>query len=329
MILIDSWPYDLMVTGEITLDTEITKFPIEQGADLTDHLRPLPPTINLEAVVSDTPIGDIANHPSRRVDEVTEAVFGSDMVPLPSAEAYDRLVAIHDESRLVTIEIPVASRTGKPGKRTFHNMGLAHLSVPLEFSGGLKFTATWERVNIAVNKRVTVRTATPSGKPKTKVRAVVGQEYSMVLEILWNMGTPPGSALVQATGTTPGSPYAVVRRVWGPYPNRVKLGVVYTGLSSPTIHVENGQYLTKVQEAAFELDLARDERQKTEAQQKEFSSHFTGPSEAEAEHTKNPSNLPPGLDLSRFTKPVQPTLPAPAKGEAFDNFDLGRTLGGG
>ncbi len=198
MIFIDSWPYDLMVSGELKFSSNITTHPMEEGADTTDHIKNKPMEFTLECIVSDTPIGAIAQHESRRVDEISEAVFGSDQVPLPSAEAYDRLLAIHTSCRPVTIEIPVASRSPKkPNKRTFFNMGLEELSEPLgpDSDGGLIFSATFRECVLIKNQKTTVRTATPAGKRQSR-KAVIGQKLYVDKRILWRMGHPPGSPLV-------------------------------------------------------------------------------------------------------------------------------------
>ncbi len=323
-----------MVTGELTLDAEITKYPIEQGADLTDHIRPLPPSIALEAIVSDTPVGDIANHETRRIDEVSAAVFGSDMIPLPSAEAYERLEAIHSQSRLVTIEIPVASRSGKTGKRTFINMALAHLSIPLEFEGGLKFSAEFARVNVAVNKRVTVRTATPSGKPKSKAKVAVGTAYRVDARILWEMGHPPGSnidrdkpypwAIVEVTRPTGGATTGPQRGAGNVYRFSGENRLYDSGTA--------GRSLTEEELSAYLADLGNAKRQKIHDQLKLNdlnAQHAIERNENRSPGT-GPGNLPPGLDLSRFDKSAPANTDAGdlknAAGDPPDLSKFGRNL---
>ena len=68
MILIDSWPYDLLVSGEISLSSEMTDNPVESGGTTGDHINLLPVEFTAECIVSDTPVGEIASHESRRVE---------------------------------------------------------------------------------------------------------------------------------------------------------------------------------------------------------------------------------------------------------------------
>lgn len=302
MILIDSYPYDLMVSGELKFTAEITDDPVESGGSISDNVRPLPVTFTLEAIVSDSPIGDVANHESRRVDEVSEAVFGSDMTPLPSADAYDRLLEIHTTSKLVTIEIPVASRSGKPGKRTFLNMALEDLSVPMdaENSGGLSFSATWKQVKLVDNKKITVRVTAPAARPRAQAKAAVGQAYRVDQRVLWVQGHPAGAPVNDK------SPWCVVEVTWsdGKGGPGAKATYRFSGEASPDIQddCEAGVELLSFERTDFFLDLGRAQAAKTQAQITERRKAFLEtppPNLAGAQ-----GNLPPGVDLSRFGKPT-------------------------
>lgn len=186
MIYIDSWPYDLMLSGELGANGSVTPFPVEDGSETGDNIVHDPKTLTLEALVSDTPIGDIASHPSRVVDEVSQTVFNGES-PLPSAEAYDRLLAIRDEKRRVTVELPVAARGPTPGRRTYPNMVIVALSLPLgrESDGGLRFTVTFQPFEFVRNARATiVRTATPAGRGPRNV-VTVGKAWVIDRTLKW------------------------------------------------------------------------------------------------------------------------------------------------
>ncbi len=242
MIMIDSWPYDLMVSGELTLDSEVTEHPVESGDSIADHIRPLPVEFTLEAIVSDTPLADIASHDSRRIDDVTIAVFGADQIPLPSDEAYARLNAIRDERRLVVIEIPIATRSGKLGKRTFKDMAMTNLSVPFsqETAGGLTFSATFRQVKVVTNKRTTVRVAvkTPTKGPKDK-----GLSLDKLVDgkdVLWRKGKPPG----RSPATDP--------------PGEIIGTEVVYNSGGKILHADKKTPLTTAEQEAFTKDMNRD-----------------------------------------------------------------------
>ena len=47
---------DASITETHVLENEITDHPVEQGANISDHSRPLPDSFTMECVVSNTPI---------------------------------------------------------------------------------------------------------------------------------------------------------------------------------------------------------------------------------------------------------------------------------
>ncbi len=259
MILIDSWPYDLMVSGEISVQNDITDFPVEGGGTIADHMISRPLTFSCEGIVSDTPIGEVADDSSRQADEVSTAVFGADQIPLPSAEAYERLMAIRDEKRLVTVEIPIASRSARPGKRTLVNMGIEQLTVPMskETSGGLHFSVGFKRITIATNNRTTVKliTATPAGRGR-KIYNGPGRHILIDNRVMWRLSVVyPGGPLI----TPDGYPYTIVgvaKQSSGP-PKYYFLGESANGFPYDTT---SGKELTPAQFDQFAEDQQRDYR---------------------------------------------------------------------
>jgi hypothetical protein len=147
-VIIDGYPLDLAVSESYTRESEASKFPQEKGADITDHVRTGPRMIEFEGIVSDTPIGAIAEHITRQLE--------SGVPQSPSQYAFKFLEGLQDTPRLVTIECSL-------GK--FENMLLVSLSVPrnAQNTKGLQFTVGFEQITLAVNERTTVRTAVPNG----------------------------------------------------------------------------------------------------------------------------------------------------------------------
>src|SRR5574342_5520 len=107
MVRIDDYLIDVTVAEEHELPAEVTAHPVEDGADITDHVRLTPISVTLEGIVSDTPIGRLAEQ---------RAPDGR-----PSDDAYAFLKLVRSRREPVTIETSL---------ETFTNMILQHLSVP-------------------------------------------------------------------------------------------------------------------------------------------------------------------------------------------------------
>lgn len=147
MIRIDNYLVDCTISEEPSYASEVTDHPVESGSDISDNIRTKPVEYNVEAIVSDTPRGVVALEPDRSP---------SAGAPLPSKDAYDRLVVIHQTKKLVEI---ISPRFGK-----LINMALTKLSPPATKDTGkaLHFTATFKQIKFITNNRTTVRVAVPS-----------------------------------------------------------------------------------------------------------------------------------------------------------------------
>lgn len=88
--------YFEVVTSENTDETaEPTDHPVEQGADVTDHVRHSNPTMSLEVVVSNTPVRDVNGWYDQRVEPVTIAIEGVALPPLANnADAEAKLSSL-------------------------------------------------------------------------------------------------------------------------------------------------------------------------------------------------------------------------------------------
>lgn len=176
-IYIDGYPMDLAISETHGFESTVTEHPVERGADMVDHVRARPIEIELECVVSDTPIGAIATDPTRQAE-------GQD-APLPSEDAYARLQAIRDARQPVTIETSLG---------TWTSMALVMLSVPRsrETTGGLFFTATFRQVRVVETQRVTVRTAQPNAKRTGRHGYRSGKKVQGKI-FWWHPRYPPGT----------------------------------------------------------------------------------------------------------------------------------------
>lgn len=161
MIKIDGYPIDLAITETLNLESTVTKYPIERGAKIADHVQNEPPTITLEGIVSDTPIGVIATDPTRQV------VTGG---ALPSKDALTRLLAIRDAKEPVVIECNLGR---------FEQMIMTSLEVPKskEVGKALQFTVTFEQITLTTNNRTTVRVAIPNGSGRDNLGNKESKEW--------------------------------------------------------------------------------------------------------------------------------------------------------
>jgi len=150
MILIDGFPYDVSLTESHERKSETTRFPVEEGSDLSDHVRNLNIIISISGVVSDTPIGEM---------ELLRELDGG-AAQRPSDEARARLIALRDERRNTTIvtsagvyeNVVMTSFVEKQGP---------------EFTNGLFFDCTFEQRRIVTSARASVRVAVPRVASKT------------------------------------------------------------------------------------------------------------------------------------------------------------------
>lgn len=309
MIVIAGFPMDLALSESLVLPGEVTQFPVESGADISDHIRVLPEEMTLECLASDTPIGEVATDETRQEN--------GEPVPLPSNDAFHKLVEIRAAKQPVTIETSFG---------TFDNMGIEHLEMNADpaKSGGLFFTVRFKRVNVVTNKRTRtrVRGAMTGGKARTKTKAVDG--FAVVNDrVYWQMANPPGGPL------KPGFQWAeiqVVKRALGSgaretlRPNGAFTGFSgldegptgilyrYTGYASARvvasaanglIGIRPGDLLTPAATVAFEADLDRDRRAKNVENQKRLSRGSPG--------SPQRSGLPAGKSAARFKRPAPPS----------------------
>lgn len=145
MVRINGYPIDATMSEDHAFDSEVTSHPVEEGADVTDHVREIPIVVVLECVVSNTPFGGI--------------VFERDPNELPSSEAYARMLAIRDKREPVTIETSLS---------VFHDMVLRRLSVPRTSRTGdaLRFRATFQQIQLVRTERTFVIVEVPRAKKK-------------------------------------------------------------------------------------------------------------------------------------------------------------------
>lgn len=150
MLVIGGYEIDVAVVEEPSFTNEVTEHPVEAGSDVADHVNAKPVIVVVEGIVSDTPIGPLAD---RRAADALEGEL------LPSDDAFSRLVAISEARQPVTVET---------SRRIFQNMVLESLSERRDASSGeaFRFRATFHQVRLVTNQRTTIRVAVPRASKK-------------------------------------------------------------------------------------------------------------------------------------------------------------------
>lgn len=156
MIKINGYAIDAALSEDHDHEAEVTEFPVEQGGNITDHVRIKPIQVTIKGVVSDTPIGAVA-----AIRDAANVTIGDGDVGdavLPSVEALAFLRATFEAGKEITIETSI---------KTYDDMIMERLSIPQSAETGeaLMFTATFKQIIIEANKRVVIR-AVPIGQPK-------------------------------------------------------------------------------------------------------------------------------------------------------------------
>lgn len=147
MVTIDGFPIDAAISESYEYQSEVPEDPVESGADISDHVRNKPPDVVLESIVSDRPIGAIADERST--------------TSLPSEDALAMLMRIRDARQPVTIEASLG---------VYADVVLKSLIIPRDRSTGraLRFRAVFKQIRIVNVQRTTIRVSVPRAQKKQK-----------------------------------------------------------------------------------------------------------------------------------------------------------------
>jgi hypothetical protein len=152
MVKIQDYTIDAAPNEEHVFTSDVTDKPVEEGTDITDHVRVLPDSLTIEGVVSNSPIGTIAALRS------AESPLAGEFLPADDALAYLRRLRLDREP--VTVETDIA---------VYKSMVLTSLVVPRSATTGdaLSFRATFREIQIVRTERVAVPVAVPIAQKKS------------------------------------------------------------------------------------------------------------------------------------------------------------------
>lgn len=234
-LIIDGFEIDGQLRVVPTMDSETTEFPVESGADLTDHVRQLPIEVEIEGIVSDTPIGGMKE--IRNASQADRGAVPGPELP-PDAQKPTALALAHFE-RIRSRRLPVTIQTAT---KLYERMAMIAFSPPRDARTGkaMRFTARFKQITVVTNQRSAVKTATPRGQGVGKGGAKPGDKKGGPAQIRWRHGTPPGA-------TQPGGYFTEYLR------QQVK-----PGGGTQLVHITNGQPLTDAEFDNFNKDARRD-----------------------------------------------------------------------
>ena len=153
----DSITIDCTLREEHVATVEITRHPIEDGADPTDHARKLPDRVTLEGLFSNTPI-DVNEARSRGNTEAGASGYAQ--------EQHKKLLELTVTRKAVGLLTEI---------RTYKNMVLTSLSTPRDSKVGdaVRFLATFEEIRFVKSEVVRLELATrPNAVPDKPIKKV-------------------------------------------------------------------------------------------------------------------------------------------------------------
>lgn len=169
----DSLEIEVLVSEEPQFSAEVTEFPVEKGADISDNVRPKPMGLRIEGIVSNwsRPLSDNGlrwDPSSRRFSRLLEGVQDR-----RGDVARDVLTRLHATGAVVSVELGQQDNPLGIPTRVHERMAFAELAFPRNSSTGdaLRFSATLRQVNVVETKFGAPRKAKsnmPRANGKTK-----------------------------------------------------------------------------------------------------------------------------------------------------------------
>lgn len=172
VVYIGDFPIDAAIDEQHTLSSEVTSSPVEEGADIVDHVRNHPIHISLNCIVSDTPIGELV--------DVRDLAGGS-----PSSQAYEHLKEIYEKREPITVTTELWQ---------YDNMIMDSLTIPRSASIGasLSFQVSFQQIEFVTNNRTSIKVSIPRAKKKSNLglkpakkeaKPLVGVKINRVIDI--------------------------------------------------------------------------------------------------------------------------------------------------
>ncbi len=140
-LFIDGYEIDVETSADVDASVVVSEFPVEKGANISDHARAQPLRLRVEGIVSNTPLSPLA---ARRA---VFSLVNGEAFALPADEAKARLMAIRDAGEPVTVECSLG---------TFDNMVMESFTPTATTLECLQFSAAFVQIILVTNERTTV-----------------------------------------------------------------------------------------------------------------------------------------------------------------------------
>lgn len=102
--------FDLVIQDSSNQESEITDHPVEEGANVSDHVRRTPDHFSAQVMVTNQPIDDLPDGSRKKV--ITKGETGAMIAMFDDndniSDTYSHLQALHDAHRLLTITTPLS-----------------------------------------------------------------------------------------------------------------------------------------------------------------------------------------------------------------------------
>ncbi len=200
---VDILPIDATIQRTTNYENEVTQFPVEDGNDVTDHVRTKPITINIDGVISDTPL-TIESQKAALVTSggsfVSQNLGGfkggaaSTLAGIGAGKLGSKLFQSSNETQVLgqkivgspaevgrkTLELLIKSKQRFKiviGNTMLNNMVMTRLTIPEDNQIGqaLKFSATFQEIRVVSGQTVEIkriaRSVAHSGSKKTSLGA--------------------------------------------------------------------------------------------------------------------------------------------------------------
>lgn len=157
---------DAAVREEHVASARVTESPVESGAKVSDHVFLEPETLNIDGVITDTPV---YLHPASANEDdglLTVPLASSGSRAIDAFEALRRLLSNREPLTVVT------------GLRVYSNMVMTNLNVPREPESGLalRFSCELRQVQIVQSQTIPPNKAAPKKKKKAQKTAKRGKQ---------------------------------------------------------------------------------------------------------------------------------------------------------
>jgi len=133
---------DASLSESHVYESDVTELEVEDGSDITDHVRNKPPRVNITGYITNTPLKIFT----------LGGVLGVDSAGSRTRTAFEALLAIREAKQPVTLT---------SGLRSYDNMLLRTFTVPREpgFGETFRFTAELRQARFSTSETVQIEAA--------------------------------------------------------------------------------------------------------------------------------------------------------------------------